>query len=134
MKFQIRGVDFSEVEIVRLLLASNGWAHRVQDAERFAMLVDNSDLALVAVQGKQVVGFVRAITDRLSNGYISMLVVHPEYRRQGVGRSLVEAVIRHGPTEVTWMLKAERDGAAEFFAALGFGKSSEAMELKRQSP
>ena len=132
MLFFVRKIDVSEIEKVRVLLANNGWADRVGDEDRFYWLIDNSNVANVAVVDKRVVGFVRAITDRLSNGYISVLIVDPAYRKQGVGRALINSVIEFGRPEVTWVLRAGREGAPEFFAALGFSKSAEAMELKRK--
>jgi ribosomal protein S18 acetylase RimI-like enzyme len=78
-----------------------------------------------------VVGFARAITDGLSNGYLSMVVVAPEFRRQGVGRTLVEEVTAGSPA-ITWVLRAGREGANEFFARLGFEPSTVAMERKRR--
>ena len=134
MSFTVRDIDFSEYDAARSLLAENGWAHRVGDTEHFRMLCDNSQQVLVAVQGSQVIGFVRALTDRLSNGYISMLIVHPSFRKQGVGKALIQAVIGYGTPSVTWVLRTGRDGASEFFTAIGFSKSSEAMELRRQTP
>ena len=130
--FFVRKIDVSEIEKVRVLLANNGWADRVGDEDRFYWLIDNSNVANVAVVDKRVVGFVRAITDRLSTGYISVLIVDPAYRKQGVGRALINSVIEFGRPEVTWVLRAGREGAPEFFAALGFSKSAEAMELKRK--
>jgi ribosomal protein S18 acetylase RimI-like enzyme len=134
MNFVVRDIDFSEYDTAQNLLAENGWAHRIGDIEDFRMLCENSQQVLVAVNGRQVIGFVRALTDRLSNGYISMLIVHPDFRKLGVGRALIQAVMAYGRPSVTWTLRAGREGASEFFAALGFKKSSEAMEIKRQSP
>ncbi len=133
MNFIVRDIDFSEYDAAQRLLEVNGWAHRIRDAEDFRMLCDNSEQVLVAVQGRQVIGFVRSLTDRISNGYISMLVVHPDFRRQGVGRALVEALISYGRPSVTWTLRAGREGASHFFAAMGFDKSHETMELKRRT-
>lgn len=134
MSFTVRDIDFHEYDAARSLLADNGWAHRVADAEHFRMLCDNSQQVLVAVHGKQVIGFVRALTDRFSNGYISMLIVPPDFRKQGIGKALVQAVISYGRPSVTWVLRTGREGATEFFTAMGFSRSSEAMELKRQTP
>lgn len=114
------------------LLQQNGWAHRVLSLDDFTALVNASACNVVALKEGQVIGYARAITDGLSNGYISMLVVNPAYRNQGVGRDLVQAVINSAPN-ATWVLRAGRKGAAHFFEKLGFQTSSIAMERNRNS-
>jgi ribosomal protein S18 acetylase RimI-like enzyme len=69
----------------------------------------------------------------LSNGYLSMLVVAPELRRRGIGRALVMHALAANPRG-TWVLRAGRDGAAEFFSKLGFQSSTLAMERLRAPP
>jgi GNAT superfamily N-acetyltransferase len=128
----IRDLCAADIELVRDLLAANGWAGRVADAERFAALLANSQRTAVAIDSGQVVGFARGITDGLSNGYLSMVVVADGHRGNGVGRLLVEHVIG-SDTDVTWVLRAGRNGAAAFFEKLGFSASSIAMERTRVS-
>lgn len=77
----VRDLDPSEVELVRQFLGAHGWAHRVGSEEQFAQLVANAQRTAVAFAGTQPVGFARAITDGISNGYLSMVVVSPEHRR-----------------------------------------------------
>ena len=126
----IHRVQASELAAVHELLAQNGWRERVGSIEQFASLVEASQVADVAVLEGRVVGFVRAITDGRSNGYLSMLVVASGHRRRGIGRSLVFHALGTN-TQVTWVLRAGREGAAEFFARLGFERSSLAMERRR---
>jgi len=127
----IRDALPEEAEPIRLFLAANGWAHRVEDAPRFAQLLQQSQRTAVCMDDGAVIGFARAITDGLSNGYLSMVVVASGHRRQGVGRALVEHITRDTP-DITWVLRAGRDGAAEFFSALGFQPSLVAMERCRR--
>lgn len=128
----IREIQPSEIEEARRLLAANGWGHRVADADLFRQLVSNSQKALVAVEGQKIVGFARAICDDLSNGYLSMVVVDPAHRRQGIGRALVCAVVGDNPL-VTWVLRAGRSEGLPFFESLGFVPSTVAMERVRAS-
>jgi N-acetylglutamate synthase-like GNAT family acetyltransferase len=86
---------------------------------------------VVAVADDEIVGCARAITDGISNGYVSMVVVAEPHRRRGIGQALVERLIG-SESNITWVLRAGRTGAAEFFAQLGFSASSTAMERSRR--
>ncbi|MCO7627908.1 GNAT family N-acetyltransferase [Pseudomonas fluorescens] len=126
----IRNLLRVEVEPVRLFLGQHGWGHRTGSSDYFAQLIENSQRTAVALSGEQIIGFARGITDGLSNGYLSMVVVDGQHRRAGVGRALVEHVMGDN-AEITWMLRAGREGADAFFASLGFHSSVIAMERPR---
>lgn len=126
----VRDLLPAEVETVRLFLGQHGWGHRTGSNDYFAQLIENSQRTAVALSGEQIIGFARGITDGLSNGYLSMVVVDDQHRRTGVGRALVEHVMGDNP-EITWVLRAGRDGAEAFFANLGFETSTIAMERPR---
>jgi ribosomal protein S18 acetylase RimI-like enzyme len=126
----IHPVTPAELDAVRALLCAHGWAHRVADRETFARLVANSQRTAVAVVDGEVVGFVRAGCDGVSNGYLSMLVVAPDHRRRGIGAALVRHIMGDDP-RITWVLRAGREAADAFFAKLGFVASRNALERPR---
>ena len=128
---QVRSITTSDFQAVHHLLVTSGWAHRVGDLKDLGRLISASQRAVVAVADDEIVGFARAITDGISNGYVSMVVVAEQHRRQGIGQALVEGLIGSEP-DITWVLRAGRTGAAEFFAKLGFSASSTAMERSRR--
>lgn len=124
---EIRAIRPNEVESARQLLLSAGWNRKVSNAEEFAELVSRSQLALVAVSEDRVIGFIRALTDGMTNGYISMVVVTQELRGTGIGRSLVQAAMGSNG-RITWVLRAGRPGVFGFYEKLGFRVSQVAME------
>jgi ribosomal protein S18 acetylase RimI-like enzyme len=126
----VRDLLPDEVEPVRLFLGLHGWGHRTGSSDYFTQLIENSQRTAVALSGEKIIGFARGITDGLSNGYLSMVVVDGQHRRAGVGRALVEHVMGDNP-EITWVLRAGREGAEAFFASLGFETSVIAMERPR---
>jgi ribosomal protein S18 acetylase RimI-like enzyme len=126
----IRDASPEDIEPIRQFLTAHGWEQRVGDALQFADLIRRSQRTAVKIQDGEVIGFARAITDGLSNGYLSMVAVSSAHRRQGIGRALIEHIVGDDP-KLTWVLRAGRDGAAEFFAALGFEPSTCAMERRR---
>ena len=129
---EIRAIRGAEIEQARVLLAGIGWAHRVSDPQEFRDLISRSQVALVAVEGGTVVGFIRALTDGVANGYISMLGVDEAHRRRGIGSALVRTAMGTN-REMTWVLRAQRPGLFSFYERLGFRVSKVAMERVRAS-
>ena len=91
--------------------------------------MENADRTVIALVDEKVVGFARALCDDVSNGYIGTVAVDENFRKQGVGRELVERLIGDDKN-ITWVLRSGR-GSDEFWKKMGFSVSEVAMERKR---
>jgi N-acetylglutamate synthase-like GNAT family acetyltransferase len=127
-----RAAAEADYEAVRQFLTENGWEKRVADRDRFHKMMKNASRTVVAFEGERIVGFARALCDDASNGYIGTVAVAKDFRRKGVGRALVERLIGDD-TGITWVLRAGREGSAEFWKKMGFAASAAAMEKTRKS-
>lgn len=76
---------------LRHLYDTAGWWPERAAPAIAAMLED--DLAVGAWDGDRLVGFARAVSDRRFRAYIEDVVVHPEYRRAGIGGRLLDALV-----------------------------------------
>jgi len=81
------------------------------------------ELFLVAVAGGEIVGTVLGGYDGF-RGWLYHMAVHPQRRRRGVGRRLIEvleALLRErGCPKLNLQVRAGNDGARAFYEALGF--------------
>ncbi len=101
------------------LYRAHGWTH-ASDPERLRTAIEASSYSVVALEEERVVGFARAMSDEAFAVYIADILVAPDRQRQGIGRTLAEALLEHYPIERFHhqVLVAER-GAEGFYRKLG---------------
>ncbi len=71
-----------------------GWGtERQYSPARMKRSLENCDIVIFALNdGGELVGLLRALTDRTIDTKILDLVVAPEYQRQGIGRKMMRAL------------------------------------------
>lgn len=60
------------------------------------ILLKNSSKVIIAIddQTNQVIGFITAISDGVLSAYIPFLEVLPEYKNKGIGKELVDRMLK----------------------------------------
>lgn len=101
------------------LYRAHDWTH-ASDPARLRRAIECSSFAVVGVEDARVVGFARAMSDEAFAVYIADILVSPDRQRQGIGRALTDAILRHYPMDTFHhqVLVAER-GAEGFYRRLG---------------
>ena len=82
------------------------------------------DTFLIAKLGGTLAGYVIS-TIKDEKGLIATIAVHPDYRRRGVGKTLMEEAIRMcegRAKEVEIHVRTDNHGAIKFYQELGFTK------------
>jgi ribosomal protein S18 acetylase RimI-like enzyme len=105
------------------LYRAGGWWKEDYDPAALGALIQGSFSFAVAVDTKtgKAVGMGRVISDGVSDGYIQDLVVVPEYRKSGIGREMVSALVeRCLESGITWIALIAEPDTEKFYQPLGF--------------
>ncbi len=78
----------------------------------------------------RLIGFARAISDGVTNAYVGSVMVHGDYRRRGVGRTMILRLVE-GRGGIRWVLHARTEAMA-FYASLGFVAAPDMMWRDRE--
>lgn len=78
----------------------------------------------------RLVGFVRAVSDGVSNAYVSTVGVLPSHQRRGIGRQLMTRLLADKPT-VKWVLHTSEAGEA-LYRSLGFVDATRMLVRDRE--
>lgn len=79
-----------------------------------------------AWEGAELVGLARAISDGVTAAYVHSVMVDERWRRRGIGRELMRRLMDGRGQQLSWRLHA-REGAADFYRALGFVEATGMM-------
>ncbi|MEU4565166.1 GNAT family N-acetyltransferase [Micromonospora sp. NPDC023956] len=115
----VNGPSLDVAEVTALYRAS-GLAERrpVADGERFADMIRNANLVVVARINEKLVGIARSITDGAYVTYLSDIAVDREYQRRGIGVDLMRVTQEAAPRAKLVLLSAP--AAAEYYPHVGF--------------
>jgi len=92
LQFDTSGINFQQVSDV---LQTVGMAYHAAALHQRAF--ENSFVVVFAFSRNQLIGFGRAISDGAYQAALYDIAVLPEYQGEGVGKLIVENIVRHCP-------------------------------------
>ena len=111
---------------VRKLFRAAGWTEDIArySPSQIRKLLRSSHLVLAARnQNRELIGFISAVSDGVLCGFVQNLVVHPTYRRRGLGTRLLRELarrMRRQGISYLYVLGRRGKGARAFFHRVGF--------------
>jgi spermidine synthase len=120
-------------QITALYRSECWWSKEADDPEQVKGIVAGSHFFMIVQKGDEIIGMGRALSDRRSDSYIQDMTVKREYRRQGIGSTIVTKLVDLLRQDgIEWVgLIAER-GSQEFYARLGFQIMPNAAPMLRR--
>ena len=113
---EVGALDFHQLQALH---QETSWARNrsLLDLQR---AVAGSDVVITAWRGDRLVGCVRVLTDFVFRAVLCDVIVHPSYRRQGLGRLLVEEVTGHPRLARVQKFTLLTSTARSFYERLGW--------------
>jgi GNAT superfamily N-acetyltransferase len=132
MSWKIDRVDGAALDLDEVLgvYQASGLGERrpVGDRDRFAAMVENANLVLVARDDEgTLLGIVRAVSDFSYVTYVSDIAVVRDHQRSGIGRALIEATRGEAPDAKLVLLSAP--AAVDYYPHIGFTRHESAWVL-----
>lgn len=117
------------MELMVLKFVEAGLEHQSWTVNRLAQHLRSPKTVSFAIRRpKALIGFVMLQIQR-TTAHLDLLVVNPDFRRQGIGRQLVEealqlAAVSHA-TEISLEVRKSNTSAQIFYQRLGFVRDRE---------
>ncbi|MFK8905547.1 GNAT family N-acetyltransferase [Streptomyces sp. YS-3] len=125
---RVEGADLDLEEVLEVYRSSGlGERRPIEDVERFAAMVRNANLVVVARAEGRLIGIARSISDFSYATYLSDIAVSGDYQRSGIGRALIDATRQEAPRAKVILLSAP--AAVEYYPHIGFTQHNSAWVL-----
>lgn len=116
--------SWDEKEIVNLYKSAGWWKERY-DSKAINKMIKGSFAFAVAIETKsnKTIAMGRTISDGISDAYIQDLVVLPEFRKKGIGKSILRILLEFClNNKIEWIGLIAEPSQDGFYKSLGFSK------------
>ncbi len=113
-------------EQVLALYQAVGWTAYTEDKDKLERGFARSLLTLAAVEGDELLGLVRVVGDGETVVWIQDILVKPPRQRQGIGKSLLRAVLdRYQGVRQVMLMTDDSPATLAFYRSMGFAPMAE---------
>ncbi len=118
---EYREFDSGRIDEVYRIYEENRWESYLGDREKLSKAFDRSLYILGAFDEEKLVGFARCVGDGSYIVYVQDLIVSPAYQRKGIGRILMDQILKKYASVHQFVLITDRDDEASnaFYQAIG---------------
>ncbi|GAB6097474.1 hypothetical protein JCM14469_37280 [Desulfatiferula olefinivorans] len=135
LSFVTDPTDNQKRQILALYHRRGWWPKTVNDPERISRIIRGSHCFLLAMEGDEVAGMGRALSDRTGDAYIHDLTVRQAFRNRGLGRRLVRMIIDRLVSDgITWVGLIAEGRSHGFYEKDGFQIMEDARPMYRWVP
>lgn len=140
--FSVKNVSFSflthptqkQIDQIVMLYQLEDWWTPADTYERVARIISGSHCFMIAASDDEIVGMGRAVSDKANDAYIQDVVFKKEYRKQRLGTSLLEALIRRlEADDIRWIGLIAEKNSRNFYTSLGFNPMRRAVPMVKTS-
>ena len=112
------------------LYDSSGLPRPTNDRERIQKMYDSSNLIVTAWYNDILIGVSRSITDWVWSCYLADLAIHPDYKKGGIGKKLVQ-LTKEKLGDQSMILLLSVPTAMEYYPKIGMTKEDRAFTILR---
>ncbi len=112
------------------LYDSSGLPRPTNDRERIQKMYDSSNLIVTAWYNDILIGVSRSITDWVWSCYLADLAIHPDYKKGGIGKKLVQ-LTKEKLGDQSMILLLSVPTAMEYYPKIGMIKEDRAFTILR---
>lgn len=118
---QIR--QFDAEPLIALYQEAGWWTESPKARADIPALIRGSFCFIAAMDGAQLIGMGRVISDGVSDAYIHDVFVTDSHRQRGIGREIVRQLTAFCLKEgLEWVGLSAEPGTVSFYEALGFDR------------
>lgn len=126
-----RELLYQHIDEIREMMTAAGWGKMLTPEQTVEIFVRASHCSICTMHGK-IVGIIRSMDDGMWHANIDCLLVSPEYRHRGIGKGLVQQLIKTlkdaGIQTVTVAVNEEKN--APLYEANGFHRVKDGAILQ----